>query len=369
MSDSTLTDQNCDTISIDLGNILMVGLNIFEIGGIIPLETNDDFLIRDIYRVDKIDNALIILDKVNEAIFIFDEKGKGTTVINQKGKGPKEYLFLKDYFLDKNERLINIPDVPRKRILKYDLKGIYQNILSLKSYIWHNFSINKGGDICFYFQERFNDVNGENNDIWIYKKTGAMKNKQFKCRSYMKELIPQNINNPMAFFNDTTYFLRRYDNYIYAFAGGDVFKRYYLNFGGNDYTKEIIIKDTDPNKDVFFSFDLPRSIENIFMTKTFVFFSITMQNRYFECYYDKTCKKTYVVLRYTFNGSNNIEPEMVIGATDDYFIYKVSALNFKKQVDYLKKQNFSKKDEIKILNNKIDSEDNPILLLYKPVFK
>ena len=100
----------------------------------IPLETNDEFvcqgLVQDIGK-----EFIVVKNQIQDGnIFLFDRKGKGIKKINRKGQGDEEYsnIYLWGITLDEDNREIFVNDVFTRRILVYDLTGVFKRSFSHK---------------------------------------------------------------------------------------------------------------------------------------------------------------------------------------------------------------------------------------------
>ena len=99
----------------------------------IILETNDDCLIGRINRLQVFDGNIYILDShIAKSLFVFDMEGKFIRKIGGFGQGPGEYIEVRDFTFDAENRIIFICDI-RNRIHKYQLNGTYINSISIQS--------------------------------------------------------------------------------------------------------------------------------------------------------------------------------------------------------------------------------------------
>ncbi len=371
----TYVIDNCDSISIDFDKLQKSYPNFLEIdkfhcGGIVPLETNDSFLIGYIKRVDILDSCIYVFDKQSESIVSFFFNGKGKKTINKKGRSYNEYIFLYSYFIDKKRKIIFIVDSPRKAILKYDMDGNFLERIKIHNYIWYNLIVTQNGNFCFFSddsEQKYIDTK-----LWLFDNKGVLISKYLPHRSFMEDVIPLRLSNFICHFNDTTYFVRRFDNYLYSFTDNGLSQRYYFNFMNNHrYEEKDILKYT-PIKNPFTKLGLPSSIENLFITKTHIYFLALFNNKVYQCFYNKKTNQVTIANRYVLNGSNMILPSRVVGTYKDYFIFLTHPHQFKAQLNYLKTRgNKNKLNELEHLikiDNSLDVEDNPILLLYKPKY-
>ncbi len=88
---------------------------------LIPLETSIEC---QIGRVDKLvvnEDNIFIADRHQKIIFVFNTKGEFCFKIKNIGKGPGEFTVLRDFWIDTDNKLIEV--LCRKKIIRYDYQG------------------------------------------------------------------------------------------------------------------------------------------------------------------------------------------------------------------------------------------------------
>ncbi|MDR1737688.1 MAG: 6-bladed beta-propeller [Candidatus Symbiothrix sp.] len=93
--------------------------SLFSAIDIVPLETSDKCLIRDVRSV-KIYDSLIYINSGMKDLLVFDFTGKFKQKIASRGNGPGEYLDVRDFVITQDHK-IEILDF--KKILTYTLDG------------------------------------------------------------------------------------------------------------------------------------------------------------------------------------------------------------------------------------------------------
>ncbi len=101
---------------------------------VIPLETHDSCLIKDIGKIVLSENYIGIVDRdvYDHPVKLFDRQGQFITNVGQRGQGPEEYLDLSDAYLDEDRNcfyLIGFAGVDK--ILGYNLKGEFTKSIPL----------------------------------------------------------------------------------------------------------------------------------------------------------------------------------------------------------------------------------------------
>jgi len=117
----------------------------------IPLETTDEFITQGIVRsVDK-DILLVTNSGVNGDIFVFNRSGKALRKINRKGQSGEEYSQITELVLDSDQNEMFVVDYPARKILVYDLSGIFKRSLKFEDTGYYSDVFNYDRDhlICY----------------------------------------------------------------------------------------------------------------------------------------------------------------------------------------------------------------------------
>ena len=63
---------------------------------IIPLETTDEALLQDYWKVIEYDDKIFVQDR-SSGLYVFDNNGNYTRKISNHGNGPGEYIYIADF--------------------------------------------------------------------------------------------------------------------------------------------------------------------------------------------------------------------------------------------------------------------------------
>jgi len=85
------------------------------------LETNDNCLMNDVFRMVYSSPYFFITDNRRKSIFIFDETGKHVNTLSAVGQGPEEYINIRSF--DVHDNTVYILDSEQKKVLIYDING------------------------------------------------------------------------------------------------------------------------------------------------------------------------------------------------------------------------------------------------------
>src|SRR5690554_6168506 len=161
-------NSSIDTYYIEIEKNSAVSISDFikEIE-IIPLETTDLSIIRDVTKIEFYQNIIYIFDLPQNNIFIFNHEGKYINKIDNKGQGPNEYLNISDFTIAKQTGNICILDAIKNNLLYYDLEGNFQyieNLPKLTESAYNIFQFINGKHIMFWTSD-------ESNRLKIYDKS------------------------------------------------------------------------------------------------------------------------------------------------------------------------------------------------------
>ena len=99
--------KEIQNIEVDIDDIQKVSFfDIFSKATIIPLETNDSSLIRNITKIIPFNNKFYILDYIKAEILFFDESGRYLSKIRDKGDGPNQYVNISDFDIDRSRNIL-----------------------------------------------------------------------------------------------------------------------------------------------------------------------------------------------------------------------------------------------------------------------
>lgn len=117
------SENDSDNVIIDIDHCVPPSEIIEPDFDVIPLETNEQSLISEIYKVKIYDNCFYVEDRAQHSILIFDYNGKYVNKVNSYGRGHGEYVDIMDY--DICDGYIYLLSRGMGKILRYDLEGKY----------------------------------------------------------------------------------------------------------------------------------------------------------------------------------------------------------------------------------------------------
>ena len=90
-----LTETGTDTLGF---------CDVFEVVGVVPLETKDECLLGYVSKVEVVDGNYYVLDGQRKAVFVFDGQGTFLRRIGIVGHGHGEYERASDFTVDRDRR-------------------------------------------------------------------------------------------------------------------------------------------------------------------------------------------------------------------------------------------------------------------------
>lgn len=299
---------------------------------VVRLETNDNCLIKNIWKVFVTDNYIGILEHDRRPYKLFDRKGKFISQIGSIGQGPNEYISIIHSSIDEaNKRVYIMPFSRTNRILCYDFDGKPQNHVPLY--------FNQLDKASFYMDKGV---------VTVFSMPISNK-KVFAFQQNMKGELIQSIpaTEKMQANN--------YNGEIFTSYNKGVFSVHYtaldtLFHYDTKANKLIPVFRTVFGKDAFAVY---RDLPNHFMTLP----NIIVDKR--------TKKATYYKAKNDFLGGMDIN---YFQSNNDYMVVVCEAFKLREELEKnIKKSGLAKnvRDRMQKLLDSTDDDDNPILVIGK----
>ena len=333
--------------------------DLFEDAELICLETVDSSLIKKVTKIESWDNSYYILDEELSSLFRFDETGKYKDRIAKVGNGPGEYLYIYDFYLNKEKQRVDMFS-PLGEFFCYNL----HTFAFEKKY-----SLPKPPKSCWYFTGWTND----RYIIWslaLYPEEYAVNvvipEKDSVVASYHnnQNWVLQTYCYP--FYQDSKddpHYFKPFECEVYEFTERGVEIAYAWDFGkkGIDFTNYKFPNSPDENrnfKEFFDMFDTGEISEAPFcfewnnQTDKYYFARLRFAHRVKKNLFYNKETKDYMLFEKTMEGVSFSDP---IYFTDEYMLFAVEPDKVEMLIPVL-----SDTEKQKI--NKIEESDNPILV-------
>jgi hypothetical protein len=211
---------------------------------LIPLETTDESLIKNITKVIFYDNLYYVKD-IYEGLFVFDTTGHFIRKIGSKGSGPGEYGYISDFCINvytSNLELLG----PRGDLMIFNPDGKYLNTIMYRSIEVSNFLLVDDDLILFSHQSQAPVLS-------LYSRS-----QEKIIKSYFE--IPENFERRRPFFlisppfyitGDDTVIHYGYTNDLYTFRNLSMEKRCSFDFGRHNFNFEDYVWSLDYDKNYY----------------------------------------------------------------------------------------------------------------------
>lgn len=200
---------------------------------IIPLETSEESLIKEITERISHNGKFYIFDKLQKKIFIFNKDGRFLRKIDKRGNGPGEYSDLSDFKFNTFTGGLDLLS-PMGGILRYDSLGqkfVEKISLPLTVPAIHNFvALNKNTYLFFCLSR-------DGNKIVIYDI------KQKKILSEMYDLpkflffntVYHHSYSPFYIYDGKVHFVQAYNGDVFTIENNSLVPKYLWDFGEQNF--------------------------------------------------------------------------------------------------------------------------------------
>lgn len=281
-------------IYVDLEKADKVSLwDIFSHIELIPLETNEQSLIRQISKIVPYEDNYYVLDYRKSEILMFDFSGKYLHKISDKGEGPQEYSNISDFEIDEDKNILSVLAPVNYSMYEYDFNGVFLNKYKIPDIIGAYMSfISLNKDTIVYFTFDYD------NRIKFFSKSE---------NRIVKELLPENEN----LLNKFSYNVFPYANYLHRASSSTLFKvkdngeiidGYTWDFGKlNNSSSQLKKVAKIPNNELqqyFFQFINSEIINHIIIinggNSKYLFSQIWRKGKHINILHNKMNNKNYV---------------------------------------------------------------------------
>lgn len=347
-------NSNEDVISVNLQEE-RVDVSLYEIFSaveLIPLETKDTSLIRNISKVKVYDDMYLVLDLKAQKVIVFDSNGKYLFQINNRGEGPAQYINLADYDIY-NDSIYLLSGIDSK-VHIYNLKGKFVKKISLPQ-------INRAYNLIKIINQDIIALwtSDDNNRLRIYSRL---------TDNIIKESFPEEYN----FFNQSlfgvffyrTNIARPINNQVFAISSnGNLIQQYKWDFGqlkNNKIeapTSFNTLEEMNAYLDKIYSSEIINYIFSGFGENShYVYSQVVRKNKVINVFHNKETRNN-LIFEKTSEGANL----NLVFWSDRYAIGICPEIHL--TIDDILPNEILDKRNIKI-KEEINEFDNPILIRY-----
>jgi hypothetical protein len=339
----------------------------------VKLETTADCLIAAIQKMEFDDGKIFILDS-NNKIFVFNEGGKFLNTVARIGPGPNEHHNIFEFYLDKENKRVNVIDIFKSVIFSYAYSGKLLEKKDVNRHIFKDFSqAHLLEDNTLLLMKDNSPESGYNFSLVSGKNFDRVENSVpylFVGESHipltagriLRATKPADVTFLSAFISDTIY---RYDARAKRIVPDMVFKGRYRPMTKNDVRGRTLEIGSDALGTAR-SRNLSFGINKIAMTKEYLHFTFTTPDiKVFSVFWNMRTNRGNVnefIIDSKMNDNILLTGYFasLIATTDDAFVSTVSAENFTPEFweywgDY---------EPVKEVLATTLEDDNPVLIFY-----
>lgn len=349
--DITVIDHSVKVEQLTSIEESLVDTMIFKRFSVIPLETNQDNLIREIDRISISNGRIYIFDNSLEKICIFDDKGKYINHIHSIGQGPEEYIAAIDFCLDeKNNELLLLCDRPYK-LMRYSLDGNFIKETGFSD-LYVEIATGSNFEFLFCLLNTSNEYEIACVDQLIqpvYERLIRRKKINKGCYDIGKSLVK----------SGSLIYARRFDPSLYYIFNDSIVKKYDFDFGGHRFSPDLPYKE-----DCIELYELCEkngyiySITNPIDSDKYILFKTNLC----ICLYDKENNKLSgygILFNQSLNAGSNIYYPNQGNGNCIITTFDPSSLS------YYSEEEIENNPLLTDLVQKVAPDDNPILIVYE----
>jgi hypothetical protein len=352
-----IDDLRVDKAILTEEKLQLIDTSVFKKRELIKLETNNQCLIGSISRIFEFENRIYIFDKKRQRVFIFDNTGKFISSIYHMGQGPGEYTQITDICLDKyNKQIVFLCSIPTK-LIYYDLSGNQIKEQELDK-TFSQMSIDKN---YIYFL-RFSKTNNKENDYLVYlvdKKTYIEK----PIMSTNHEISQLRVGGNEIVSGENIIYTRRYDNHIYRLKDGQISSIFKVDFGEYNLPGSFLNENLSSREFQNQANQYAYTMVNCFETNKFLIFRTNQPFIYLLFKDSKIIKQYYACMDSQFDfGTSNYLP---IENSTNKIALIYNSIYFDNYKKIMKEKNIQiQNTDLINITNEINSDSNPVLLIY-----
>jgi hypothetical protein len=341
--------------------------NIMRVHKVVSLEANSDSYIVQIEKIIEYDHKLFILDELANKLLVFSEDGSFLHSVGKKGPGPGEFQNIVDFDLHIEKKQLYILDIDKRAIFKYDIDGRFISEFRLP-FQGYRFSIHQNRMAFYtgYFDE-------ESSNLIITDLNGVVVDRLFKFDP----------NNQLMKFNFTGGITSNKSGFLYSDAASNniyqiddkgITVKYRVDFGYRMWPEEDRMRHED-----FFS--AVRKGELNFLRKDYeetesaiVFEYNQYDEKKVETKFTNNPRigffsKKHAITFTSENFPDNVLYTVISGPKgvmkNDLFISFLDVSRLANDMQKVTKLSEILHDQFNITNNILDSDNNPLLVIYE----
>ena len=214
----------------------------------VSLQLGEDDLIGNVQKVYIGNKYIYLEDRILKQILVFDLNGQYISKLAKLGDGPDCYLWITSIFFDPKEEYIEIVDMARRKILKYDLLSF--NLISSTDFnpkLNYNACLRSTDNTYYFVTQQLDNIVNESptNTELVIMKEGKFYNKYFDKKittnnsyySIIAETILQNADGKI-------FYSSMFSNTFHQINDTTLTPLYYFDFGEEAAPRSLEMSST-----------------------------------------------------------------------------------------------------------------------------
>ncbi|WP_319229257.1 6-bladed beta-propeller [Draconibacterium orientale] len=362
--------------------------NLSELGSditYIPLETNANFLLSQIDKLIYEGESWLILGSVNPSVAVrdknapppppmmpkrsvyrFSKAGDFICQISQQGGGPSEYRFIEEFLYNKSNNTVDIFSLGEIKEFSLDGKWIKNTTIENKEVTSLAYTNNQLLGFVY-------NGHGQSEYSFVLIDENGQTTNKYKNKYKFNVSTGVVIINPECIFYQYDGILHCKElnsDTIFSFDNGTFNPKYILKQGEAKYTTAVREKGNSAELDQYI---IP---ENFFETNNYLFYQYRWKSRNNCLIQNKSNSTQYLIdnemgLVNDLDNGPNFKIQNVVTIDDaEYLISWINAFELKTHINSEAYKNSTplhpeKKKEMEQLANRMDENNNPVLVLVK----
>ncbi|TCO04414.1 6-bladed beta-propeller [Natronoflexus pectinivorans] len=282
------------------------------------------------------------------SLTVFDINGRFVRNIGKFGRGPGEYLFINDFAINHDDKMVVLMDDNAQRMHYYTLEGdhIDSKVLPLSAECIYYMD----GSYVFWMANLYDrvlnaDVKKRFNIFVLdrdYNTTHGFLEVSNEFMGVMHGSLPSSFSP----YGGGVNVVAPLSNDIYHYKDGSLFKKYYLDFGplNCDFLSELRKDQGDKGTFVFRLRNTGATYypNQFFEFKNYMFFTFLSDNKMYSVFYDKKNETSHVSFEYPEDDIHDAIFGRAVGKTETSLISVIEPLllmdeeeNFPAKLDFL----------------------------------
>ena len=246
----------------------------------------------------EIDDTLLFVEDINENVYLFNNNGKYLCQIGAKGSNDSDYIKLLGFFLNSQEKTVNLLDSQKGVILSFDYKGNYLKStrvpIELLAYCSEINYI--GNHNLLFVNYNYSDVKS-NYSVYDFDKDICL-----NLLDYMftyNQPVQYPCKSKVATVKNNTYLISQCSDTIYSIEDDEIYPvLVYIDPRKHKSIKDNFNSSYDISDDVsqkLFDQGISSGIQSIYATNSHFVFKISEKNTNYIIVYNKLKKNGYKI--------------------------------------------------------------------------